>query len=77
MKLISDFITFNYYCDIVDVKAVRTLEKTLMNIYCLHLKFLLRNVHTILKTKSVNNLFHCLVTRKVKCNTKQLEVTNG
>ena len=74
MKLISDFITFNYFRDVVDVKAGRALEKTLMNIYCLHLNFLLKNVNSILKTKSLNNFFNCLVIGKIKYNTNQLEV---
>ena len=73
MKLVSDFITFNYYHDYSNPKDQRTLEKTLMNIYCLHLKFLLKNINSILKTESVNNL----VSEKISYNKNQLEITDG
>ena len=74
MKFSSDFITFNYFHDVYDVKSVRTLERTLMNIYCLHLKLLTKNVNNILKTESVNNFFNCLVNGKIKYNKNQIDV---
>ena len=77
MKLISDFIIFNYFRDYSDCKFPRFLEKALMYIYCLHLKYLIKNINSILKTESVNNFYVCLVSGKIRYNKNQIELTNG
>ena len=77
MKLISDFIIFNYFRDYSDRRSQRSLEKILMNTYCLHLKCLMENVNSILKTDSVNNFCECLVSGKIRYNKNQIELTNG
>ena len=41
MRDISDFIILNYFRYNVDSKSQKFLEKTLMNVYCLHLKYLM------------------------------------
>ena len=77
MRFIYDFTTFNYFRDKSDLTCQRFLEKTLMKIYYLHLKYLIKNVNGILRAESVNNFYECLVSGKIRYNKNQIEFTNG
>ena len=73
LKLVSNFVIHNYH-ESSDKQSFNVLEKTLFDIYCLHLKFLIKNINGILKTQGILNIFDCLVSEKIFYNKKQLNV---
>ena len=48
LKYVCDFIVFIYFFGNDTNKNLRFLEKTIFNIYCLHLKKLIREINSIM-----------------------------
>ena len=76
LKIVSDFIVFNYYRD-NDKQSFRHLEKVFYNVYCIHLKKLINDINSIMKPNIICDIFNSTLNKKIKYNDQPLLILDS
>ena len=73
LKFVSDFIVFNYYSN-DDKQSFKHLQKILYNIYCFHIKKLIKKINSVIKSNTFHYVFNLMLTKEIKYNNNQLVI---